>query len=317
MRLVSSYIKDSDNVLALQRMLQSECGVDGKPYYAGKDDGIGGIKTTKALQSYLRDNYGYDKGIDGDIGTHTKAAMSRWAEENKDLPFAEEANRNIGQDGPSAFSKMNQMTPIPQRINHSHAPNMYADLKQSTPAPDTYGQTPIDWDLAMNSLVHQESRGNQFDKNGNTLTSSKGAMGIAQLMPSTGPEAAKLAGVDWNETLCRTSPEYNKVLGQAYLMKQYEDFGSLDKAYAAYNAGPGTLRSALKEAKSENNPDDWLSKMPRETRKYVANTMNRYNEAVDNTVAAAPQPEPQIAYNEPTRQSMCHYSFFMSNRPGM
>jgi hypothetical protein len=65
-------------------MLQSTQGKDGMPYYAGEDDGIGGVQTTKALQSYLRDHYGYtEKGIDGDIGTYTKMAMMRWADDNK------------------------------------------------------------------------------------------------------------------------------------------------------------------------------------------------------------------------------------------
>ena len=40
-------------------------------------------------------------------------------------------------------------------------------------------------------LTHQESRGNQFGRNGQPLTSPKGAVGIAQIMPETAPEAGE------------------------------------------------------------------------------------------------------------------------------
>lgn len=121
-------------------------------------------------------------------------------------------------------------------------------------------------DAVWGRMIGQESRGHQFGKNGEPLTSPKGAIGVAQVMPGTAPEAAKLAGVPFDENLYRTDEAYNKKLGRAYFNKQLNDFGSPDLAAAAYNAGPGAVRNALAKA----NGGDYLGFLPQETRDYVA-----------------------------------------------
>ena len=119
------------------------------------------------------------------------------------------------------------------------------------------------------ALIKQESGGKQFNKDGTVVTSPKGATGIAQIMPTSGPEAAKLAGLPWDEVKFKNDTDYNETLGKAYLNQQIKDFGSNDKALAAYNAGPGATRKAIATATREGNPDNWLSYLPEETRKYV------------------------------------------------
>ena len=119
------------------------------------------------------------------------------------------------------------------------------------------------------ALTKQESGGKQFNKDGTVVTSPKGAIGIAQIMPTSGPEAAKLAGLPWDEVKFKNDTDYNETLGKAYLNQQIKDFGSNDKALAAYNAGPGATRKAIATATREGNPDNWLSYLPEETRKYV------------------------------------------------
>ena len=115
-------------------------------------------------------------------------------------------------------------------------------------------------------MIQQESRGKQFDRNGRPLTSSAGAIGIAQVMPSTAPEAAKLAGLPFDQNRYRNDPEYNLALGKAYYEKQLRDFGGDERlAAAAYNAGPGAVRSALKKG----GPDGWINNVPLQTRKYI------------------------------------------------
>ena len=115
-------------------------------------------------------------------------------------------------------------------------------------------------------MIGMESRGQQFDRNGRPLTSPKGAIGIAQIMPGTAPEAAKLAGLPYDKTRLRTDKAYNLALGEAYFTKQLQDFGDPRLAAAAYNAGPGAVRRAL----AKGGPDGWINHVPRETQNYVA-----------------------------------------------
>ncbi len=74
-------------------------------------------------------------------------------------------------------------------------------------------------------LVQQESGWNPV------AVSSKGATGLAQLMPET----AELLGVDI------TSPESNLEGGARYLRMMFDKFGTWELALAAYNAGPGAV----------------------------------------------------------------------------
>lgn len=135
---------------------------------------------------------------------------------------------------------------------------------------------PNDMDRAFNILIGTESGGKQFSNNGQPLASPKGAIGIAQVMPKTGPEAAKLAGLPWDEKRYKNDAEYNLALGKAYFGKQVQAFGGdLAQAFAAYNAGPGAMNAALKEAKKDGS--SWLSHLPAETQAYVEKNVAAFN----------------------------------------
>lgn len=109
----------------------------------------------------------------------------------------------------------------------------------------------------------QESGRQQFDANGQPLTSSAGAIGIAQVMPGTGPEAAELAGLPWDENAYRQDAAYNELLGMAYMKHMLEIFdGDQALALAAYNAGP---QAVLDAGGVPNYP---------ETRDYVSRIMS-------------------------------------------
>lgn len=136
-------------------------------------------------------------------------------------------------------------------------------------------------------IVQQESGGRQFDANGNPVVSSAGAVGISQIMPSTGPDAARMAGVEWNEDLFYNDAEYNETLGKAYFTGMSQQFdGNPYLAAAAYNAGPGMVQDWLngtnKTGKNPSKvklpdpreegvtPEQWVNAIPfDETRSYV------------------------------------------------
>lgn len=106
----------------------------------------------------------------------------------------------------------------------------------------------------------QESGGDQ------SAVSSAGAVGVMQVMPDTAPEAAQLAGVPWDPQAYRTDANYNRLLGIAYLSDLLHEYdGDVEKALAAYNAGPGRVNEAI-----SSSGGDWLSALPAETQDYVA-----------------------------------------------
>jgi soluble lytic murein transglycosylase-like protein len=100
----------------------------------------------------------------------------------------------------------------------------------------------------LEALVWQESRWNE------NAVSPVGAQGLAQLMPGT----ARYLGVDPRD------PFANLEGGARYLREQLDRFdGDIEKALAAYNAGPGRVE------RSGGIPNI------RETKQYVAAIMGR------------------------------------------
>lgn len=151
-------------------------------------------------------------------------------------------------------------------------------MQQAGPA---LSNSPFDRMIAITTKA--ESANKQLNADGTPVTSPKGATGVAQVMPATGPEAAALAGLPWDENRFKTDANYNRALGAAYLQKQLGDFGGDPaKAWAAYNAGPGALQAALKQAQQDGKPAAWLTYLPQETQAYVANNMASLN---SNTAA--------------------------------
>lgn len=105
-------------------------------------------------------------------------------------------------------------------------------------------------------VIKAESSGNQ------SAVSPKGAIGIAQIMPRTAPDAARAAGLPYDFNKLQNDPEYNAALGKAYLGKMMDKYGNEAHALIAYNWGPG-------------NTDKWLrsggkfERLPKETQAYL------------------------------------------------
>ncbi|EPG9674173.1 transglycosylase SLT domain-containing protein [Citrobacter freundii] len=128
----------------------------------------------------------------------------------------------------------------------------------------------------FSAMIWQESGGNQYGKDGSPLVSPKGAVGVAQVMEDTGPEAARLAGVPWDRDKWLNDTRYNAKLGQAYFgaqMKKYDNNPVL--AVAAYNAGPGAVDGWIKQFGDPRtgavSNEQFAAAIPYdETRNYVA-----------------------------------------------
>ncbi len=109
----------------------------------------------------------------------------------------------------------------------------------------------------LDALVAQESR---YDP---MIVSAKGAVGLTQLMPAT---ARSLGVFDSRDPLA------NLRGGAKYLRSHLDEFKRVDLALAAYNAGPGRVRT--------------LGRIPpfRETIGYVAAITKGWSNAVTRAV---------------------------------
>lgn len=155
-------------------------------------------------------------------------------------------------------------------------------------------------DALWTALKTQESGNRQFDASGRPITSSKGAIGIAQVMPDTAPEAARLAGLPWDDNRYRNDATYNEAIGRAYLNAQLKKYGNNSTlALAAYNGGPSYVDKLLATTSADGrsmdfrNPTgvtetEFVNALKPETRNYVqrigsgAGAFGRYQSLLNN-----------------------------------
>jgi soluble lytic murein transglycosylase-like protein len=76
--------------------------------------------------------------------------------------------------------------------------------------------------------------------------SQKGALGLMQILPSTGVEVARRVGIPWRGPRTLFDPRANVSLGAAYLRELLDRYASLRVALAAYNEGPGQIEARLR-----------------------------------------------------------------------
>jgi soluble lytic murein transglycosylase-like protein len=99
----------------------------------------------------------------------------------------------------------------------------------------------LDLALVM-AVMHVESRFHNF------AISPAGAVGLMQILPSTGEELARREGVRWRGSQTLLEPSTNVRLGTAYLRELLDRYdGDLWAALAAYNWGPGHVDRRLQE----------------------------------------------------------------------
>jgi len=106
-------------------------------------------------------------------------------------------------------------------------------------------------------IMAKESGGRRYDKEGNLLTSSKGALGEMQVMPYTSRDPG--FGI---KPASSSDPNELRRVGDEYAAAMYKRYGDPKLAMIAYNMGPGAT-------------DKWLAagadlrKLPKETQGYI------------------------------------------------
>ena len=101
------------------------------------------------------------------------------------------------------------------------------------------------------------------------------AMGLMQILPGTGAEVARKAGLPWGGAQSLYEPDTNIALGTAYLRQLLDRYGG--KPYeimAAYNAGPAPL-NRWRTQRPGMDADFWIETISyKETREYVARVLS-------------------------------------------
>jgi hypothetical protein len=178
-------------------------------------------------------------------------------EEDEDFAYQmalEDQDMNMG----SSIDDIFKMARYGQRETPSDNAGVGIRYREPIPAGASRGMEPSDTIDRLRAMIMQrESGGRRYDKEGNLLTSSKGALGEMQVMPATARDPGfgiRPARDNSPDELRRVGDEY-----AAVLLDRYRD---PKLAMIAYNMGPGAT-------------DRWLAsgadprRLPKETQGYI------------------------------------------------
>jgi hypothetical protein len=178
-------------------------------------------------------------------------------EEDEDFDYQmalEDRDMNIG----SSIDDIYKMARYGRREMPSENAGVGIRYREPIPAGASRGMEPSDTIDRLRAMIMQrESGGRRYDKEGNLLTSSKGALGEMQVMPATARDPGfgiRPARDNSPDELRRVGDEY-----AAVLLDRYRD---PKLAMIAYNMGPGAT-------------DRWLAsgadprRLPKETQGYI------------------------------------------------
>lgn len=149
----------------------------------------------------------------------------------------------------------------------------------------------------VDSVIKQES-GGRVD-----AVSTKGALGIMQLMPDTARQMAQELGVHFNLNRLTRDADYNKQLGTAFLGKMLERYdGEQALALAAYNAGPARVDEWLARngdpRRGEISSSAWVRQIPfKETRDYTSRILAELGQSAAATQRNIPVSVEQNSFN--------------------
>ena len=137
---------------------------------------------------------------------------------------------------------------------------------------------PTDADRVKAITAQTESGNRDTNPDGSIVTSPKGAKGSMQVLDGTNKDPGYGVKPAQDDSLAE-----RKRVGQDYIMALAKNYsGDMSKAWAAYNAGPGTVDKAIASATKAGDPSGWLDAMSqfqsaknnKETLNYVASNMS-------------------------------------------
>lgn len=148
------------------------------------------------------------------------------------------------------------------------------DRNTAHPMP-TFGTPTASSEETWSRMIAQESGGHQLDKDGKPLTSSAGAVGIAQVMPATAFEVARRHAIAWDNDKYLHDADYNRTIGHLYYQEMLDKYHNTMLAAMAYDAGPGRVDQWLSvigdPRKGQISEREFINRVPNaEARDYAA-----------------------------------------------
>jgi hypothetical protein len=118
-------------------------------------------------------------------------------------------------------------------------------------------------DLVLPKLAQVESGNKHLDETGKLIKSPTGALGKYQILPSTAKDPG--FGITPISDLVKAPEAEHKRFATDYLSAMLKEFGGdMEKALAAYNAGPAVVRNAI-----EIDPTNWKKHITAEAKTYI------------------------------------------------
>ena len=142
-------------------------------------------------------------------------------------------------------------------LKYKKAINFYAGLNNLSPS-------------LVASIINTES---SFNKN---AKSSKGAIGLMQLLPSTAKWVAEQNNIEYLEEKLYNA-EYNIQLGSIYLKYLINKFDCENTAIIAYNAGEGIVSAWLNNEKHSNDKKTLYNIPYKESENYLNKVKSSIN----------------------------------------
>ena len=166
------------------------------------------------------------------------------------------------------------------------------------PQPSGAVAYPVTPQQVFGNILRAESNNRQFTPSGQVVTSPKGAMGAAQIMPATAAQPgfgvpsifdlAEQRGIqvpNRDEATARqllANEQLNREFGQLYSNAMQQRFGQ-QGGVAAYNAGPGRVERNVAANQGQLN----LAQLPQETQGYMQNVLKGLGNVVGSLIPSA------------------------------
>jgi hypothetical protein len=273
------------------------------------------------------EDYGYDPmgNVTGYVDQEAQAIALREEEEKKRKEAEERArkeNEKLAKERDNLAVHKQEVTTY---ANGSKTITNVAEVPATADAPGRPNvKGPVAPDEIFQNQLRAESGNRQTDRRGQIMTSPKGALGIAQIMPATAmqpgygvPDIFTLAqqrGIevpDRSEATARqllANKDLNQAFGQNYSTAMRERFGD-SAGVAGYNMGPGAVERNMRKNQGQFN----VAQAPQETQGYLDKVMRGVGNVVE---AVIPSAQAGTRQQPPANVGSSGFQAYDRNRPG-